>query len=134
MASLGFYEQQLLGLGVVCVLALTLDRYVSNSAEQQQSKAHAEDRLEGGKTSGSALATLTRKYLLVYAIVMGEFEFRRTIRPRLIDACSCGLAARPLCLLALQRPIRIPGAPRRRPLRHRLRIRRLCRAPRRSMG
>ncbi|KJA17597.1 hypothetical protein HYPSUDRAFT_46222 [Hypholoma sublateritium FD-334 SS-4] len=70
MASLGFYEQQLLGLGVVCVLALTLDRYVSNSAEQQQSKAHAEDRLEGGKTGSSALATLTRKYLLVYAIVM----------------------------------------------------------------
>ena len=134
MASLGFYEQQLLGLGVVCVLALMLDRYVSNSAEQQQSKAHAEDRLESGKPGGSALAMLTRKYLLVYAIVMGEFEFRGAIRPRLIDVRSCGLAARPLCVLALPRAVRVPGAPRRCPLRHRLRVRRLRRASRWSMG
>ncbi|KAF9479320.1 DUF791-domain-containing protein [Pholiota conissans] len=71
MAPVGFYEQQLLGLGVICLLALTADRYVAKSAKQLQSKSSADDRLESGKTSSSALATLTRKYLLVYAIVMG---------------------------------------------------------------
>lgn len=72
MAPLGFYEQQLLCLGVVCMLALTVDRYVSSSTRQTQSKASPEDRLEGGRGSSTALAVLTRQYLLVYAIVMGE--------------------------------------------------------------
>ncbi|KAF8196104.1 hypothetical protein BJ912DRAFT_956324 [Pholiota molesta] len=71
MPSVGFYEQQLLGLGVFCLLALTADRYVAKSTKQLQSKISADDRLESGKSSSSALATLTRKYLLVYAIVMG---------------------------------------------------------------
>jgi hypothetical protein len=72
MPPVGFYEQQLLGLGVFCLLALTADRYVAKSTKQLQSKISADDRLESGKSSSSALATLTRKYLLVYAIVMGQ--------------------------------------------------------------
>ncbi|KAF8957856.1 hypothetical protein BDZ97DRAFT_1924236 [Flammula alnicola] len=72
MPPLGFYELQLLGLGVLCFVSLSLDRYITQNAKKYQSKTSADDRLESGKSgNASALAALTRKYLLVYGIVMG---------------------------------------------------------------
>ena len=67
-----FYEKSLVYLSVICVLALLLDRYV-RSSRGNKVKESADDRLESGKQGASAavLSTLTRKYLVVYAIVMG---------------------------------------------------------------
>ncbi|KAJ7278043.1 hypothetical protein C8J57DRAFT_1579878 [Mycena rebaudengoi] len=64
-----FYEFQLLYLAVVCTIGLLADH--SDSCEE---------RAEGGRLSGAgsagALATLTRQYLLVYAIVMAQASCR----------------------------------------------------------
>ncbi|PPQ75158.1 hypothetical protein CVT24_007486 [Panaeolus cyanescens] len=72
MSQTGFYETQLVVLSVFCGVSMLVDRYVANKAKKQQHAQSADDRLEGGRmnTSG-ALAALTRKYLIVYAIVMG---------------------------------------------------------------
>jgi ATP/ADP translocase len=68
-----FYEKWLVYLSVICVLALLLDRYVQSS-RGNKAKENADDRLESGKqgASAAALSALTRKYLVVYAIVMGN--------------------------------------------------------------
>lgn len=87
-----FYERQLTLLVVVCVLVLLLERWVSSKDKKPQAstsvaKAQVDDSLESGRSpaqhapSGSisgmpsgrvgALNTLMRKYLTVYAIVMG---------------------------------------------------------------
>lgn len=67
-----FYEKSLVYLSIICVLALLLDRYV-RSSRGNKVKENADDRLESGKQGASAavMSTLTRKYLVVYAIVMG---------------------------------------------------------------
>lgn len=73
MTTAGFYEIQLLGLAVICVISLSIDRYVAGKSAKH-GKESADERLESGKSgSASALAALTRKYLVVYGIVMGEF-------------------------------------------------------------
>ena len=73
MATAGFYEVQLLGLAVICVISLSIDRYVAGKSAKH-GRESADDRLESGKSgSPSALAALTRKYLVVYGIVMGVF-------------------------------------------------------------
>ena len=73
MSTAGFYEVQLLQLAVVCVISLSIDRYVAGKSAKH-GKESADDRLESGKLgSTSALTALTRKYLVVYGIVMGEF-------------------------------------------------------------
>lgn len=68
-----FYEIQLAVLASICGVALLVDRYVSKSKAQHKANASADERLESGKAGHSegALSALTRKYLLVYAIVMG---------------------------------------------------------------
>jgi len=73
MTTAGFYEIQLLGLAIICVISLSIDRYVAGKSAKH-GKESADERLESGKSgSASALAVLTRKYLVVYGIVMGEF-------------------------------------------------------------
>lgn len=75
MATAGFYEVQLLGLAVICVISLSIDRYVAGKSAKH-GRESADDRLESGKSgSPSALAALTRKYLVVYGIVMGVFVY-----------------------------------------------------------
>ena len=72
MATAGFYEVQLLQLAVICVISLSIDKYVAGK-NAKYGKESADDRLESGKSgSASALAALTRRYLVVYGIVMGE--------------------------------------------------------------
>ncbi|KAF8878168.1 hypothetical protein CPB84DRAFT_1794359 [Gymnopilus junonius] len=84
-----FYESQLILLSVICVFFLVLDRYLERKTRAQQYAAGAslrdrdaaDDRLESGKAAGGpvggalggahAMKTLTRQYLVVYAIVMG---------------------------------------------------------------
>jgi len=78
--ELGFYESQLIVLATVCAISFGLERHVAKNARQHpHPKETADERLENGKlgVGGSALSTLTRKYLLVYAVVMGMFSFRR---------------------------------------------------------
>lgn len=67
-----FYEVQLVILAGLCVAALLVERYVSQSHKRNQTKDSAEDQLESGKVGNAgAMSLLTKKYLLVYAIVMG---------------------------------------------------------------
>lgn len=79
-AMVGFYELQLLILVSACLFCLLVDRYAS-STRRAPAKDHDPDRLENGgsTTPVNALATLTRRYLVVYAIVMGAslVRFRR---------------------------------------------------------
>ncbi|KAF8882420.1 hypothetical protein BD779DRAFT_1444836 [Infundibulicybe gibba] len=72
MAEYSFYEFQLILLTGLCVCSLLVDHHVSKSRRKGQQRDTAESRLENGKQGGSsALASLTRQYLVVYAIVMG---------------------------------------------------------------
>ena len=66
-----FYELQLIILAIVCCVGLFVDRQLSRASKAKET---ADDRLENGRQgSAAAAAALSRKYLLVYAIVMGEF-------------------------------------------------------------
>jgi len=60
-----FYELNLIILSIICLLSLLADRYVVGAKSKQNVK-------EG---DSSSLATLTRKYLVVYGIVMGSFRY-----------------------------------------------------------
>lgn len=73
--QVNFYQIQLVALSVICGIALLVDRFVSKSKARHKAHASADERLENGKGghSDGALAALTRKYLLVYAIVMGKW-------------------------------------------------------------
>jgi len=67
--SSSFYESQLIILAVICGVGLFIDRGLSKANTKAQS---ADERVENGGISKSATASLLqRKYLLVYAIVMG---------------------------------------------------------------
>jgi len=67
----GFYELQLVILVSACLFFLLIERHVS-SKKRALAKDHDPDILEnGGSTPINALATLTKRYLVVYAIVMG---------------------------------------------------------------
>jgi hypothetical protein len=79
-----FYELQLILLTGFCIFSLLLERYASKQKRSLAPKgSHDPDRLENGhghtrsiSISGhGGLATLTRKYLAVYAIVMGEIRY-----------------------------------------------------------
>lgn len=68
-----FYERQLFYLAGFCVFSMGLEHYTSAKRKRQnQAKESPEDRLEHGKAASANLCgTLTRQYLVVYAIVMG---------------------------------------------------------------
>ncbi|KAG0699543.1 hypothetical protein DFH29DRAFT_936099 [Suillus ampliporus] len=68
----GFYELQLILLISLCLIFLFLERHVSRRKEKEKD-LHTAERLENGEgaVSHNSLATLTRQYLIVYAIVMG---------------------------------------------------------------
>ncbi|KAJ7645093.1 hypothetical protein DFH06DRAFT_139888 [Mycena polygramma] len=69
-----FYEMQLLWLAIAVFVALLVDRYAAAGRRRLAAKDSREERAEGGLSSAgtaSALAALTRQYLVVYAIVMG---------------------------------------------------------------
>ncbi|KAF9234451.1 hypothetical protein BU15DRAFT_89981 [Melanogaster broomeanus] len=70
-----FYELQLVLLVTSCLVFLLLERHASSRkrAAAAETKEYHIDRLENGGSTVpvNALATLTRQYLVVYAIVMG---------------------------------------------------------------
>ncbi|KAF8205256.1 hypothetical protein K438DRAFT_1818843, partial [Mycena galopus ATCC 62051] len=69
-----FYEHQLLWLSVGCLIALIADQRAASARKRVNAKDAREERAEGGLAgsgTASALAALTRQFLLVYAIVMG---------------------------------------------------------------
>ena len=79
-----FYELQLILLTGFCISSLLLERYASKQKHSLLPKQSRDpDRLENGHShtrsasmSGhGALAALSRKYLVVYAIVMGKLHF-----------------------------------------------------------
>lgn len=84
MAMSNFYERQLVLLIVVCVVVLLLERWVSSRDKPQDPTSVAgaevnnsledEDNKSVSSTPTGALSTLMRKYLTVYAIVMGAFS------------------------------------------------------------
>ena len=65
-----FYELQLIILGAFCLFILSIERCLSNSNREKRSKDLADSEHSGEKSN--VLAALTRQYLVVYAIVMGE--------------------------------------------------------------
>lgn len=69
-----FYELQLILLVSSCLVFLLLERYASSRKRAAAAKDYHADHLENGGSTVpvSALAKLTKQYLLVYAIVMGE--------------------------------------------------------------
>ncbi|KAJ7701188.1 DUF791-domain-containing protein [Mycena rosella] len=69
--STHYYEFQLLFLSIGCLVALIADRVASQNRQQKDSHEERAEGGLGGAGSGSALAALTRQYLVVYAIVMG---------------------------------------------------------------
>jgi hypothetical protein len=88
-----FYQFQLGLLSIICVIFIALERYLkSKKTSPDHSKdVVIEENIEGGhpileETNGVAVSTssssragalnaLMRKYLLVYAIVMGQYHF-----------------------------------------------------------
>ncbi|KAF7345309.1 DUF791-domain-containing protein [Mycena sanguinolenta] len=69
-----FYEFQLLWLSIGCLIALIADRRAAAERKRLAAKDTHQEHVEGGLSAAgtaSALATLTRQYLVVYAIVMG---------------------------------------------------------------
>ncbi|KAH7909156.1 hypothetical protein BJ138DRAFT_1155970 [Hygrophoropsis aurantiaca] len=67
-----FYELQLILLVSACLVFLFIERHVSQKRTAAAKEQHSADRLENGSVAPlSSLATLTRQYLVVYAIVMG---------------------------------------------------------------
>ncbi|KAH7887149.1 hypothetical protein F5I97DRAFT_1109915 [Phlebopus sp. FC_14] len=68
-----FYELQLILLVSSCLSFLLLDHHVSSRKRAAAAKDRHADRLEdgGSTTPANAVVTLTRQYLVVYAIVMG---------------------------------------------------------------
>ena len=63
-----FYELHLIILSIICFLSLLVDRY----SKKNRIVKDVVDERQGGSSS---LATLTRQYLVVYAIVMGLSPF-----------------------------------------------------------
>lgn len=128
--ELGFYEWQLLVLASLCAVSLGVERHVATSSGWKES---AEDRLENGTRVGSGvLSALTRKYLLVYAIVMGPFlsSFAAFFSP----LCRRGLAPGPLCIFAVQGSICLSREDGRRFLRDRFPLSCYCSTCGRRMG
>lgn len=68
-----FYETQLLILVCCCVFALVVEQILSK--RKKENRAAADARLEGGHgvSSTNVHSKLTRQYLFVYAMVMGEW-------------------------------------------------------------
>ncbi|KAF7316194.1 hypothetical protein MIND_00137600 [Mycena indigotica] len=69
-----FYEYQLLWLAIGCFIALIADHRASSRRRRETVKDSKDERAEGGISSAGtagSLASLTRQYLTVYAIVMG---------------------------------------------------------------
>lgn len=83
-----FYKYQLVFLALICVVLIAFERYLkSKKSLHNHSKDHKLEEIEVGpsvlQTNGAtvltsnvaragAFQTLMRKYLLVYAIVMGQ--------------------------------------------------------------
>jgi hypothetical protein len=76
--QLGFYELQLLVLASVCTVSIVLENYIAKKTKRNSktSNGSVNERLEDGVAASmggsSALSSLMRRYLVVYAIVMGE--------------------------------------------------------------
>ncbi len=118
-----FYQFQLGLLAVVCIVLLTFERYLKSkkSTTANLKESSVEENLEDGHSTlqsngaavpaitprAGALSMLMRKYILVYAIVMGGDAFPMISRV-LILLQRCRLAPGPICLLPLSRAIRLP--------------------------
>jgi hypothetical protein len=77
--QLGFYEFQLLILVSVCTVSIGVERHLNKKTKHQLTvKSSPDERLEDGVAASAAgssgLPSLMRKYLVVYAIVMGALS------------------------------------------------------------
>jgi hypothetical protein len=111
-----FYQFQLGSLAVICTILLAFERYLKSkkSTTVNVKELSVEENLEVGQPNGAAvtpragaLGALMRKYILVYAIVMGKVVPIMSFDD--VDPSKrCRLAAGPICLLSLSRAIRLP--------------------------
>ena len=136
-----FYETQLALLTGFCIFYLLLERYASkqkrslpkNQDPDYVEKGHSHKR-SSSVSGASGLAQLTRKYLVVYGIVMSEWLFASYWPLTDSSRVRCRLATRSLCLLPLQRTVWLPRENCCYPLRHWVRVRWVDGTPRWRLG
>jgi hypothetical protein len=122
-----FYELQLILLTGFCISALLLERYASKHQGPLTPKENRDPvHLENGNghthsastSSNGALPTLTRKYLVVYAIVMGRLQFQlHFLFNNLTVFLRRRLVAGAICVFPLSRTIWISRENCRHPFR-----------------
>jgi hypothetical protein len=119
-----FYKYQLGFLGLICAVLIAFERYLKSKKPPpdpfKDLKIEEEEGLEVGlpvlQTNGAAvltsnttragaLNTLMRKYILVFAIVMGQSTRAITCLKVLISPQRCRLAPRAIRLFPLSRTI-----------------------------
>ena len=108
--AFSFYQGQLAILAAFCVLAVLIERRSSSKGSENghaRSTSQAENGSAGtGWKRASSAALLARQYLVVYGLVMCELEIYFCRRDT-YSASRCRLAARPICVLALQGTVRV---------------------------
>ena len=99
-----FYESQLAILVFFSIFFYALDKKFLRKSNPRESSDHLEDGRPGHLDNVSILA---RKYLTVYAIVMGGTSFINNVT-YLITVPRRGLAPGSVCVLPLRRGICVP--------------------------
>jgi hypothetical protein len=119
-----FYELHLIVLCIICFLSLLADRYlVGTKTKQNLDDGVDERRLESaGSGSSSSLATLTRKYLVVYGIVMGSLVHTIHSFTNSISFYRSWLATGPIRVFSISRTVRFPREASCSSLRHRFHL------------
>ena len=102
-----FYESQLAILVFFSIFFYALDKKFSRKPDPKERSDHPENDRLGHSDNAS---TLARKYLTVYAIVMGKIVNLIDNLTYLIAIPRRGLAPRPIRVLLVQRRVCIPGA------------------------
>lgn len=69
-----FYELQLIYFTTFCVVFLLVERQLSSRKQSKIPNGDLAAPAAASSGSGNVLSKLTRQYLIVYAIVMGESQ------------------------------------------------------------
>lgn len=102
-----FYESQLAILAFFSIFFYALDKKFSRKSNPKERSDSLEDG-RPGHSDNVSMSILARKYLAVYAIVMGGINFINNFR-YLITVPRRGLAPGSIRVLPVQRRVCIPG-------------------------
>lgn len=102
-----FYEGQLAVLAGYAFCAMLLEHYISKQ-HVRKNEDGGDDPLLGRKATidgDRAARALSRKYLAVYAVVMGASAIAARLYLLNLTCSSCRLVAGPVRLFVVQRPV-----------------------------